>query len=244
METISSQKLKYVNFSIMCLLVNLSGIGVTDASGKISGSVFSRNRGGKYVRVKVKPVNPRSLAQSHARNRLTTLSQQFRSLTQAQIAAWNGAVDNFPKQNRLGNRTILSGIDLFISLNSNLLNTGNAVILTPPLPQAVIGFNTFSLVETALLFTLSFSPTPSDASTDTLIYATNGLSPGNNSVKSQYRLIGVMPAASATAFSILAMYTAKFGAPVSGTKIFVSLRPVNNISGQQGVGLDASVIAA
>jgi hypothetical protein len=242
METINKSKKKFVNFSIMCLLVNLSGIGVTDASGKISGSVFSRNRGGKYVRVKVKPVNPRSLAQSAARNRLTTLSQQFRSLTQPQIAAWNGAVDNFPKQNRLGNRTILSGIDLFISLNSNLLDSGNVVILVPPLPQAVIGVKTLKLTYILAVLQTVFTDTPTDTTTDTLVYATHGLSPGVNSVKSQFRLIGILPSATASPFDITAMYTAKFGTPITGTKIFVSLRPVNNISGQQGIGLDSSIL--
>ena len=58
---------------------------VADMRNKLNGSVFSRNRGGAYIRTKVTPINPQTAAQVQARSLLTSLSQGFRSLSQAQI---------------------------------------------------------------------------------------------------------------------------------------------------------------
>ena len=38
------------------------GMMMTDASGKLGGQVFSKNRGGSYVRTKVTPTNPQTAA--------------------------------------------------------------------------------------------------------------------------------------------------------------------------------------
>ena len=43
------------------------GMMMTDASGKLGGQVFSKNRGGSYVRTKSTPVNRQSSAQMNVR---------------------------------------------------------------------------------------------------------------------------------------------------------------------------------
>ena len=60
--------------------IKLSAI-VSEMRGKLNGSVFSKNRGGAYIRTKVTPVNPQSLAQGLVRATLTNLSQAWRGLT-------------------------------------------------------------------------------------------------------------------------------------------------------------------
>lgn len=64
--------------------LNWSGFGAVDGRGKIGGHVASKNRSGAYARIKVTPVNPQTTFQQVARNLLTSLSQGWRALTQAQ----------------------------------------------------------------------------------------------------------------------------------------------------------------
>lgn len=230
-------------FIVLMALIKYSGFAVVDMSGKVGGSVASRNRGGAYMRTWVKPVNPRSIRQIQARTTLTGLSQAFRSLTLTQIASWNASTVNFPKVNRIAGRIKLSGLSLFVSLNTNLQNIGLPPLSVPPIPQDIIGFTSLTLTSVLGVLNAVFTPTPTDATTSTLVYATIGLSPGVNFVKSEYRLIGVIPPATASPHNITAMYTAKFGAPIAGTKIYVELAPVNIVSGQQGQRLAASIIS-
>lgn len=230
------------NFSIVLASIKYSGIGIVDASGKINGTVLSRNRGGSYARVWVKPVNPESVKQVFQRNQLATLSAGFRALGATTIASWNAAAANFPMKNRLGETIHPSGIDLYVGLNINLISIGVATITTPPVPQDVLGLNTFTLTLGGGLIKLAFTPTPSPTTSNMLIYATPGLSPGISFVKSQYRLIGFMLHTTATTYDITTAYTTKFGAPIVGTQVFVRLNPVNIVSGQQLKGIFAKGI--
>ena len=60
------------------------GMMMTDASGKLGGQVFSKNRGGSYVRTKVTPTNPQSTAQMSIRGIFASISSRWSSLTEAQ----------------------------------------------------------------------------------------------------------------------------------------------------------------
>ena len=71
------------------------GALVVDGSGKIGGQVVSSNRGGKYLRTKVTPSNPSTVAQQNARALLSSLSTQWADLTEAQRLSFNSAVSNF-----------------------------------------------------------------------------------------------------------------------------------------------------
>ena len=232
------------NFSIVLASIKYSGIGIVDAAGKVNGTVLSRNRGGSYARVWVKPTNPASVKQIFQRNQLSTLSAGFRALGQPAIAQWNSAAINFPIKNRLGETIHPSGIDLYVGLNINLISIGLPIIAVPPVPQDTLGFNTMSLTSVAGVVKIVFTPTPSPTTSNSLIFATPGLSAGVSFVKSQYRLIGSMVHTTASPFDITALYTTKFGAPIVGTQIFVQMRPVNIVSGQQLKGIFAKIIVA
>jgi hypothetical protein len=224
--------------------MKMSGFGIVALSGKVGGTVASKNRGGSYLRTWVKPVNPRSIKQMFQRDQLSTLAAGFRALTAPVIAQWNASAINFPMKNRLGQTIFPSGLDLYVALNVNLISVGLPIITTPPVPQDVLGFNTFSLTLAGGLIKLAFAPTPSPTTTDSLIFATPGLSPGKSFVKSEYRLIGFMPHTTATAYDITTIYTTKYGAPIVGTQVFVNMRPVNIVSGQQQIGVFAKGIIA
>jgi hypothetical protein len=242
-ESISSV-VELENRTICLALLKMSGFGIVALSGKVGGTVASKNRGGAYLRTWVKPVNPRTMAQTFQRDQLASLAAGFRGLGATTIKAWNAAAYNFPMKNRLGSTIIPSGLDLYVALNVNLISIGVAQITVPPVPQDVLGFNTLSATGVASVLSVVFSGTPSPATSAALIFATPGLSSGKSFVKSEYRLIGHMPISTASPFPITSLYTAKFGAYIPLTKIFINLRPVNIVSGQQQIGLFTSVIPA
>lgn len=220
------------------------GMMVTDMRNKVGGQVFTKNRGGAVVRTKVTPANPQTASQSSVRNRFTTLSQAWRALTQAQRDAWNAAVTGYQRTDIFGDLRSPSGLNLFQRLNNVLLAIGETQIDTPPLPGEVANCYVTSVTAAVAVPAMSIvlnAAVPAD--TAVKLFATEPMSPGREFVKSQFRLIAVLPAAEATPFNALASYVTKFGSTGAiGQKIFVKTVPCSTVTGQEGSAAVASVI--
>lgn len=111
------------------------GMMAVDMRNKLGGQVFSKNRGGAYIRTKVTPANAQTSFQTAVRAILTFFAQSFRTLTAAQILAWNNAVSDFTGTDIFGDVRTPSGINLYIRLNANLAKVGEPAISDPPLPK-------------------------------------------------------------------------------------------------------------
>lgn len=217
---------------------------VVDGSGKIGGHVAARNRSGAYLRTKVTPVNLQSPAQTAVRNRLASLSTGFSALSASAIAAWNNAVDLYKSTNIFGDSVKPSGANLYQKLNNNLLRIGEAAITVPPAPVAL------PVIETGVLaaahagaITVTFTNDPVVTDSVIEVSATPAMSPGKNFVKSEFRLIGNMPAIAAHVTTLTTLYNAKFGAVgAAGQKVFVRLVQVSTVTGQQGIPVTYSAI--
>lgn len=61
---------------------------VADIRGKLGGNVFSKGRSGSTLRVRVKPRNPRSSAQSAVRALVTAGSRAAKALSSMLLAEW------------------------------------------------------------------------------------------------------------------------------------------------------------
>lgn len=221
------------------------GAIVVAGSGKVGGHVASRNRGGAYFRTRVTPVNPATTFQQAVRNRLTSFAQAWRALTDTQRAAWNAAVNDFARTDVFGNLRNPSGFNLYQRLNNNLAVIGQAAINVPPLVGEVYAAASLSLA--AAVGTSSLTATFSAALAAgeyVKVFATPPLSPGKNFVKSEYRLIEVITNGDVSPYNFWTTYTAKFGAPVAGQKVFIKFVGVNGTTGQEGIGLEASAIVA
>jgi hypothetical protein len=222
------------------------GAIVVDGRGKIGGHVMSKNRAGAYMRTKVTPVNPNTLAQVAVRSRLSGRAIGWRGLTAAQRLQWNAAVASFSRTNIFGDIKQPTGFNLYVKLNSNLLNAGAAVISVPPLPQAVSAL--LSLVVTqapAGATTLTFTATPIPANHQLIIRATAPVSPGKTFVKSEFRQIASLAPAQISPYVATVDYATKFGGPgLAGQKIFVEAYYIHLLTGQQGAKVQASCIVA
>jgi len=225
------------------------GALITDFSGKIGGTIFSKNRGGSYAKNRVVPNNPASLRQSIVRGRFGSLSSQWRTLTQAQRDGFTAGTGNFPKTNRIGDTIQLAGNALFVALNSALLAVGLDIITDVPTAAGVTEFlvTEFTAISNNPNQVLSITATPIDPVLvdDMLVqvFATAPVSPGISNLNSKFRQILVAtPAELAAGLLSSGSYRNVFGNPPVGTRVGIRLVPVNIVSGEQGVGTEATDI--
>lgn len=225
------------------------GAMMTDARGKLGGQVFSKNRGGAYLRTKVTPVNPNSPAQAIVRNRLTQFSQGFRGLLQEEITAWNSAVQDFQSTDIFGDLKKPTGLNLYVKLNANIAQVSGVAITVPP--NISDSVNTPAVVTDASAtvvgggaVTVTYAPTPVPADNAFVFYATRPLSAGKNFVKNEFREVFVRDEADISPIAITTAYNAKFGAVATGQKVVFRIIPINKLSGIQGAPVEFSAIAS
>jgi hypothetical protein len=220
------------------------GAMMTDARGKLGGHVFSKNRGGAYLRTKVTPSNPQTEAQVSQRALLSQFSQNWRTLTEAQRLAWSAVVPQYATTNVFGDLVNPSGSNLYTRLNINAAIAGGSAISTPPLP---LGTATASnLVVTADVsdgsVELAFDPATVPTGQVMVVEATPQLSPGIDNANSQFRQIAVLPAATASGADVAADYIAKFGGLTAGRKMMVRVKFIRIATGEVSQSLVASTI--
>ena len=235
---------------VILALIKWSGIAITDGRNKVGGSVLTKTRAGAAVRNKVTPINRRSSAQSAVRGVFTSLSQGWRLLTQVQRNGWNAAAAaGFTVTNIFGDIVHKSGISLYISLNTNLVNIGQGINSSVPSqsdsPAPMTRIDPVSDVSSTNLFLFGVidggSTVPADNTV--LVYASPKLSPGVSFVRSQLRILTTIAAAADTETTNLwATYTAKYGAPAVGDNIVISAQVINNNSGIAGTPIQNTVV--
>ncbi len=224
--------------------IKLSAI-VSEMRGKLNGSVFSRNRGGAYLRTKVTPLNPQTLAQTLVRSSFTAVSQAWKALTQAQRDSWNSSVNNFVGTDIFGDQKTPSGFNLFMRLNKNLNDVGATNLTVPPVPAPVQAFTSLTLSADTGGGTLDVVASDAVALvTRVKVFATAGVSPGKSFVKSEYRQIAALGAGDPAIQEFAAEYIAVFGSlPSVGLKVFLRYTAVLEASGQTGATIAAESVA-
>jgi len=220
------------------------GMIVTDGSGKLGGHVVAKNRGGSYARTKVTPSNPQTVAQAGVRSSFGGFSQSWAGLTEDQRAAWNGAVNDWGTTDIFGDLRNPSGINLYVKLNQNLANIGQASIDSPPLKSGLVSpvLGTLTAGEAGNVLTLAYTGT--DADQRLLIEATAPMSPGISNAKNRFRVITDVAGNAASPLNLSAAYVTKFGSLVEDQKLFIRVRPVKTATGQAGPAVVTSAIIA
>jgi hypothetical protein len=191
-------------------------------SGSLQSQTSSRNRYGQYVRTRATPVNPNSTQQGVVRARMSGNSAAWRSLTSAQRAGWADLGAMISRVDSLGQSYTLNGFAAYCSVNNNNLAAGSAVVSDAPAMVSPSTIETATITLTAASFSIAYTPTPMPANTKLFIYASPQRSAGR-SFEGDYRLIAVTAAAAASPHNLLSAYTAKFGVPVVGNRVFLSL---------------------
>ena len=203
------------------------GMMMTDASGKLGGQVFSKNRGGSYVRTKVTPTNPQTSAQSTIRGIFASISSRWSSLTEAERASFNGFVQAYARTDIFGDLRNPSGKSLFQRLNQNLEISGQAQKDVCVSPVEVPFANLSAAVADISAITFGVNYSGNLAGAKLVVWATPQMSQGTKFVKNQLRQLEVFNGVNAGMVDIWASYVDKFGTPVIGANISVAVRVVN-----------------
>jgi len=205
--------------------IQFSAVGITDMRAKLNGQVFSRNRGGAFVRTKVTPNNPRTSAQQLVRGFFGSISQGWSGLTETQRASWNNAVDNWKRTDVFGNLRTPSGKALYQRLNNELQISGQAQLTTAP--------NLVEIPAVQITGAVFDEPNVLDIATEgsltgfkVAIYATPPLSAGTSNANNRFRMIDVTEGAENDTYSVGTSYVARFGRIPTDANIQVRLKVI------------------
>jgi hypothetical protein len=203
------------------------GMMMTDASGKLGGQVFSKNRGGSYVRTKVTPTNPQTTAQMTVRGIFASISSAWSSLTEASRLSFNNLVGDYGTTDIFGDLHNPSGKALFQRLNQNLEISEQAQITVCVPPEAVPFANLASAIGDASTSELEVITTGNTTGSKLVYWATPQLSQGTTFVKNRLRQFLVEEGNDGTTSDVGAAYEAKFGALSAGANIYIGVRVIN-----------------
>ena len=206
-------------------LIKFSAL-VSGMSGKLNGSKIYKGRSGGTVTNKVKPTNRNTAAQIGVRSYLRYFSGLWKTIGASSIAAWNSYGLGISRKNRVGDVHHESGFNAFIQENARAkyLNSSAADVTLPPAqtaptlngnianPVAVGGSTQTFVLDIPLVSTgdkLVISATPCESA-------------GKTFVKGKFRpILRESAGAAQTAASIVAAYTAEFGALVTGKNVWL-----------------------
>jgi hypothetical protein len=196
-------------------------------SGKRGLTVSMASPFGQVSRRLAIPKNPRSRSQASTRRILTRASAAWRELEETQRAAWAAAGKETKSSSRLGQSGALSGFQLFMKLNCTLAQFGQEQVEVPtarplfpePVPQALVITNTAGVI--ALKLTC-----PTDPGTNTFVRGAAPVSQGREGVGDNFRVLGLCPVPAQGSADITDLYTARFGEPLVGKKVFIRINQV------------------
>jgi hypothetical protein len=194
----------------------------TPRTGKLGPVVFYPSPYGLCCRPRIVPRDPRSEAQSLMRSILACCSAEWsRKLTEDQRKHWVAAALTVPSHPSLGLYSHLSGHQLSIKINSILRCIGQSPVLEPPAPVAfspnpVVGLDISNDPEAGVRLLLNVGT----LSEDVMVYGQPPCSAGRMKQRRVYYL-GLAGPATNGQCDITSLYTAKFGAPGPGKKVFI-----------------------
>lgn len=192
-------------------------------SGSFRGDTSSRNRNGQYYRNRATPVQPRTVRQLAVRAIMANNAAAWRALTDAQRAGWTSLGLSITRTDSLGQPYSLTGFQAYCSVNNNLITAGDAALSAAPAIVTPGSLLTATITLTAAAFSIAYTATPLATGVRMLTFVSPQRSAGVT-FNGDYRLLNVTAAAAASPFNALAAYTAKFGLPVVGNRIFISLQ--------------------
>lgn len=191
-------------------------------SGSLAGTTSSHNRFGQYRRTRAIPVNPNTTQQGVVRARMSANASTWRTLTAAQRAGWSDLANSINRSDSLGSSYTFNGFMAYCSVNNNMVAAGNATIADAPALVTPATILTAVITLTAVAFSLAYTVTPLPAGARLFVFVSPQRSAGR-AFEADYRLLQVSAAAAASPANLLAAYTAKFGIPIAGNRIFLSV---------------------
>jgi hypothetical protein len=190
-------------------------------SGKRGLNVSQAGQFGQISRALAIPSNPRSPSQMTTRGILTKVSARWRALQEIQRAAWMAAAKEAKSSSRLGQSGALSGFLLFTKINCTLAKFGQDQVDAPPAQPLFPDLAPRSLVITNTGGAIALKLTcVGDPGENTIVRGAAPVSQGRETCN-DFQVLGTCPAAVAGFADITALYTARYGVPPVGKKVYI-----------------------
>ena len=193
-------------------------------SGKRGLTVSQSGRNGQISRALVIPANPRTDAQLRIRSFLSNVASKWSgTLTEQERNAWIAEAKQHQSRARLGQSGPLTGFQLFAKINCTLAQFGQDTVTAPPAhpqfpelaPASLVITNTGGVIALKLAC-------PTDPGTNTIVRGSGPMSQGRENCR-DFRILGICPAAAQGSADITGLYTARYGVPPVGKKVFVQV---------------------
>lgn len=198
-------------------------------SGKRGLNVSQGGRYGQISRALAIPTNPQTMAQRTIRSNFSSVSQNWRKLTDEQRAAWIAVAATIQTKSRLGQSGAMTGSQLFNKINCALLAISSPTVVVPPARPSIEPLTISALVITnTVAGGVKLSLTAPDAPPEgTMLRASAPMSAGRTVCKA-FVLLGTLDSPVGNAVDITAAYTARYGAPTAGSRVFVQVNQNQN----------------
>ena len=164
-------------------IIKLSGL-VTRISGKFQGMVFGYSTNGSYIKSNAWSLPQNSPAQSRIQFMIQTVSSRWNQLTLAQKATFTAEVGNYTYTNKVGESANYNAYQIFLFLNNNLLQSGEALIVTAPVFVAVV--NSDMIIATSGAGTLDCDYTTGVVGTTAAVFCSPQINIGLEPNKSSF----------------------------------------------------------
>ncbi|HOC55312.1 MAG TPA: hypothetical protein PKI20_06810 [Verrucomicrobiota bacterium] len=206
----------------------------TPRTGSLGRETFYQSPFGLCARERTVPSDKPSNRKAMARSHFGVSSREWGvKLTEAQRQRWNTAALNVPSQPWMGQYSHLSGQQFCVQVNSTLRCIGQAPVLEPPAPvvfapSPVTGLEIVNDAEEGVRLLLNVGT----VNEDIMVFGQPPCSAGRMKHRRVYYL-GLLGPASNGQCDITALYTARFGQPTPGQKVFIVTSQTKN--GWKGV---------
>lgn len=209
------------------------GVAISQASGRVGGTIFSHNRGGMYMRNGTKPKVVVSDAAMEQKAIMGVCSRAWATLDNSQRAAWRTwAVEN-PVINRLGESRTLSGSQAYNQINARLLRCGGSALSLPPIGGPPVPLTTLSAAADASdgTLVLTFAATPIPANTAYMVWGCPVNSEAVTYYKNRMVLVSILPATTATGADIGSDWEGRFGSLIEGQNLKLEAQAISLTTG-------------
>ncbi len=113
-------------------MIALPSIAFEGFSGSAKGVTARRVGGRNILSVKAWPTGPTTNAQVARRTSMSKISKSWKLLTNEQMREWDRLAEHASSASVLGQKTEISGMNLYIRLNVNRAMAGEALLSTAP----------------------------------------------------------------------------------------------------------------
>lgn len=224
------------NLSLMAS-VKWSGL-VSEMKGVLNGSVLSVGYGGQHIRNRVSGGGKTSERWDAVKQRLATVTQSWRTLSPAQQTGWQSMAASYPYIDKFGNPQTPSGYQLYVTLNSNRLQIGLAMLTTPIAPKAFWDPTPVTFYQAGSgTMLMSYSPnTAISAQTYLQVFATPAISTGITTPLRNMKRIDYFDDKTSSPFNLALNWVKSFGLMPTDGRVWFRWNQIHIDTGQAKIG--------